>query len=94
VLDRLRIVPYISPVKKLKRPRNQTRPAKQIADLSTLQASQTSLGSEKNLHAVELGRLGGLKGGVARAKVLSKAERSSIAKKAARVRWSRKNKKR
>jgi hypothetical protein len=37
--------------------------------------------------AVALGRLGGLKGGAARAKKLSKKKRSEIAKKAAMVRW-------
>ena len=42
---------------------------------------------EKNPHAVALGRLGGKKGGVARAKKLSKKRRSEIAKKAARARW-------
>jgi hypothetical protein len=41
----------------------------------------------KNPHAVALGRLGGQKGGKARAKALSKAERIAIAKKAARTRW-------
>jgi hypothetical protein len=39
--------------------------------------------------AVALGRLGGLKGGAARAKKLSKKKRSDIAKKAARARWAR-----
>jgi len=43
--------------------------------------------SNKNPAAVVLGRLGGLKGGKARAKKLSKAKRSAIAKKAARKRW-------
>ena len=42
---------------------------------------------EKNPAAVSLGRLGGLKGGHARAKKLSKAKRSAIAKKAATARW-------
>lgn len=42
---------------------------------------------QKNLAAVALGRLGGLKGGKARAAALSKAERSEIAKKAAAARW-------
>lgn len=42
---------------------------------------------EKNPAAVALGRLGGLKGGVARAKALSKARRKAIAKKAAQARW-------
>jgi hypothetical protein len=43
--------------------------------------------SEKNAAAVTLGRLGGLKGGKARAAKLSPTERRAIAKKAARVRW-------
>lgn len=42
---------------------------------------------EKNPAAVALGRLGGLKGGVARAKKLSAKKRSEIAKKAALSRW-------
>lgn len=37
--------------------------------------------------ARELGRLGGRKGGHARARVLSPARRSEIARKAARARW-------
>ncbi|MGA3086866.1 MAG: hypothetical protein ABSE95_19110 [Thermodesulfobacteriota bacterium] len=44
---------------------------------------------EKNPAAVSLGRLGGLKGGPARAKALSSKKRKEIAKKAARKRWSR-----
>ena len=46
--------------------------------------------TEKNPAAVALGRLGGLKGGTARAKKLSPKKRSEIAKKAAVARW-RKN---
>ncbi len=45
--------------------------------------------SEKNPAAVALGRLGGLKGGAARAKKLSKKRRSEIAKKAAQARWAK-----
>jgi hypothetical protein len=41
----------------------------------------------KNVHAVALGRLGGLKGGVARAQVLSPERRSEIARKAIKERW-------
>lgn len=41
----------------------------------------------KNPAAVALGRLGGKKGGPARAKKLSKKRRSEIAKMAAAVRW-------
>ena len=41
----------------------------------------------KNPAAVELGRLGGLKGGKARAAKLTSEERSRIARKAAEARW-------
>jgi len=41
----------------------------------------------KNPAAVALGRLGGMKGGPARARKLSAARRSQIARKAARKRW-------
>jgi hypothetical protein len=44
---------------------------------------------EKNPAAVALGRLGGLKGGPARAKSLSARKRKAIAKKAAEKRWSK-----
>jgi hypothetical protein len=43
--------------------------------------------AEKNPAAVALGRLGGLKGGRARADKLSSKRRSQIARKAARTRW-------
>jgi len=46
---------------------------------------------EKNPAAVALGRLGGLKGGAARAKSLTKDQRSQIAKKAATSRWQKPN---
>lgn len=42
---------------------------------------------EKNPAAVALGRLGGLKGGKARANKLSQKKRAEIAKKAAKARW-------
>jgi hypothetical protein len=44
---------------------------------------------EKNPHAVALGKLGGKKGGDARAKKLSPEQRKAIAQKAARARWER-----
>ncbi|MGH9962861.1 MAG: hypothetical protein ACREBC_38050, partial [Pyrinomonadaceae bacterium] len=44
---------------------------------------------EKNPAAVALGRLGGLKGGKARAQKLSPKERAMVAKKAALARWKR-----
>lgn len=43
----------------------------------------------KNPAAVALGRLGGLKGGKARAEKLSPAKRKAIAKKAAAGRWEK-----
>jgi len=44
----------------------------------------------KNPHAVALGRLGGLKGGAARAAKLTPKKRSQIAAKAAKTRWGKK----
>jgi hypothetical protein len=44
---------------------------------------------EKNPAAVALGRLGGKKGGKARAAKLTPERRSEIAKNAARTRWSK-----
>jgi len=44
----------------------------------------------KNPAAVVLGKLGGAKGGRARAEKLSAAKRKAIAKKAARARWKSK----
>jgi hypothetical protein len=41
----------------------------------------------RNPHAAELGRLGGLRGGPARAKALTPARRREIARSAARKRW-------
>jgi len=43
----------------------------------------------KNPAAVALGKLGGAKGGKARAAALSPAKRKAIAKKAAQARWNR-----
>lgn len=43
----------------------------------------------KNPHAVALGRLGGKKGGPARAKRLTANQRKEIAQRAARARWRR-----
>jgi hypothetical protein len=45
----------------------------------------------RNPHAVALGKAGGRKGGIARAKALSAAKRSAIAKKAAASRWKTKD---
>jgi hypothetical protein len=45
--------------------------------------------TEPNPHAAALGRLGGLKGGPARAAALSPRRRRDIARAAARARWDR-----
>ena len=47
---------------------------------------------KKNPAAVALGRLGGLRGGPARAKMLTATERKASARKAALARWSKKKK--
>lgn len=53
-------------------------------------AKKKTAAPEKNPAAVALGRLGGLKGGVARAKALSAKKRKEIAQKAAQKRWASK----
>lgn len=74
------------------------RDANQLAKLITGMATGTAdpepegPGPAKNPAAVALGRLGGLKGGKARAASLSKKKLSEIGKKAARIRWMRANK--
>jgi hypothetical protein len=44
---------------------------------------------EKNPHAVALGHRGGIKGGPARAKLLTVEQRRDIARKGARARWGK-----
>lgn len=46
--------------------------------------------SPEEMIAAEMGKRGGLKGGPARAAALSPEQRSKIARKAARARWSKK----
>jgi hypothetical protein len=62
--------------------------AKHIVDLATGNPITEDPLPEKNPAAVALGRLGGLKGGKARAEKLSAKKRTEIAKKAAQARWS------
>lgn len=63
--------------------------AKRLVDEATGEEPITPAPPEKNKAAQELGRLGGLKGGAARAKSLTKEQRSEIAKKAAAARWKK-----
>ena len=67
-------------------PRDVNQRAKATLDLF-LGERQAEPERVKDPAAVELGRRGGLKGGLARAKKLSPEQRSEIAKKAARARW-------
>ena len=64
------------------------RLAKIIADVAISNFTPEQL-SGKNPAAVALGRLGGLKGGVARLEKLSAARRAEIATKAAKARWAK-----
>ena len=70
------------------RPRDMNQLAKRIVDISVGEAEDEPITeTEKNPHAVALGRLGGLRGGKARAERLAPAKRSEIARAAARSRW-------
>jgi len=63
--------------------------AKRIVDEATGEEPITPPPPQKNQAAVELGRLGGKKGGKARAESLTPEQRSEIAKKAAQKRWAK-----
>jgi hypothetical protein len=75
-----------------KGPRGEKRPADVVGNavligkIATGEVKDTRAPS-KNPHAVELGKLGGKKGGKARAKRLSAKKRREIASNAANVRW-------
>ena len=76
--------------KKPTRPRDTNQLAKSIVDLATGEIDPAPIeNKEKNPAAVALGRLGGLKGGKARAEKLTAKKRSEIAKKAAKARWKK-----
>jgi hypothetical protein len=67
--------------------------AKSIVDDSTAEKMlDKAIDDGKNPAAVLLGRLGGLKGGKARAAKLSVRKRIEIAKNAAQVRWQKNQK--
>jgi hypothetical protein len=79
---------------KKKRPTDINQLASEIVTEATQEIkekpTQTPI-KEKNPAAVALGRLGGLKGGLARAKKLSSKKRKEIARKAAQKRWATKS---
>ncbi len=80
------------PDRSKKRPRDVNQLAYQVMLESTGQAPKFEPPAErpKNPAAVALGRLGGLKGGHARAAKLSRRKRSEISAKAAKARWGKK----
>jgi hypothetical protein len=76
-------------MKKSKSPIELNRLAAFIVDQATNEEPEPEEKPAKNQAAVELGRLGGKKGGRARAESLTAQQRSEIAKKAASVRWKK-----
>ena len=77
---------------KVARPRDQNQLAKLMADIATGEVDDIARTEDgRDLAAVLLGRRGGLKGGRARAEILSPEERIRIARDAANVRWGKPN---
>lgn len=74
--------------KRIKRPRDSIALAHLIGQIATGEVKD-EVEDGKHSAAVELGRLGGKKGGKARASKLSKEQRKAIAKKAADARWNK-----
>jgi hypothetical protein len=70
-----------------KRPTDANQLAKLIVDIASGEVEDKPDYGDKNPAAVELGRLGGKKGGKARAESLSAKKRKEIAKKASQARW-------
>ena len=81
------------PDRSRKRPRDPNQLAASIVALATGEKREVldPDTAGKNPAAVELGRLGGLKGGKARAEALSPRQRSAIARKAAQARYGKKS---
>ncbi len=77
--------------KRSRTPRDTNLLAHKIVQIATGEdkGPEDSKKPEKNPAAVELGRLGGQKGGVARKIKLSKTRRSEIARKAVNARWKK-----
>lgn len=73
----------------IKRPTDINQRAKSIVDIATGEVEEAPIVSDKNPAAVALGKLGGKKGGKARAESLTPERRAEIAKKAAEKRWKK-----
>jgi hypothetical protein len=78
------------PDRSRKRPKDANQLGKLIVAISVGEVDEPSGGRQKNPAAVALGRLGGQKGGKARAEKLSARRRSQIAKAAALARYGKK----
>ena len=74
-----------------KRPRDTNQLAKFVVDLGTSEKVEEDIYKGKNPAAVALGKLGGLKGGPARAAKLSAERRTEIARNAVNSRWRKKS---
>lgn len=74
-------------MQKRKMPRDPNQLAKMIADMAWGEAEPEPEKPAKNPAAVALGKLGGAKGGKARAAKLSSERRAEIARQAAQARW-------
>lgn len=72
-----------------KRQRGPAPPVAAMVDSASGDEADALPGLSKNEHAAALGRLGGVKGGPARAKKLTPEQRHEIARKAAAARWSK-----
>ena len=79
-----------------KRPRDLSLLARQIVEEAIGEPLQPKPEPEtpvkedtRNPHAVALGRLGGQKGGKARAAILTPEQRSEISRKAGKARWKK-----
>lgn len=78
--------------KKPKRSRDLNVLASEIVRAATEGDPETPAKEDtRNPHAVALGRLGGVKGGKARAEKLTPEQKSEIARKAAKARWGKKD---
>ena len=78
--------------KRRKRPRDFAQRAKMIVDIATGEVEDRELTPEeqgKDAQAVARGRVGGRKGGSARAAKLTPEQRAEIARLAARTRWKK-----
>jgi hypothetical protein len=75
--------------KRSSKPRDLNKLAASIVESATDETPEADDDKGKNPAAVALGRLGGMRGGTARAKKLTSKRRSEIARAAAQARWEK-----